>query len=116
LTPPEISHGSRQYRDGEPVFREQWHAEVIAVVELLVAAGRLNPRDWSETLGAELDKRSHNGEPDDESTYYETFLAALESVLNRDGFASYSEVDRRENDWRLAYLNTPHGQPVELSG
>ena len=65
--------------------------EVIAVVELLVAVGRLNPRDWSETLGAELDKRSHNGEPDDKSTYYETFLTALCSPPDN-GFVQFAVV------------------------
>ena len=106
--------GPLRYRDGQPVFQEQWHAQVIAVVELLLAEGRITPSVWSETLGAELDKRSRDGEPDSDATYYGAFLSALESILDQYGIALRSEVDNRESDWRHAYLSTPHGKPVAL--
>lgn len=111
---PDNPIGPLRYRDGQPVFREQWHAQVIAVVELLVAEGKVTPAVWSETLGAELDKRSRNGDPDNDETYYSAFLSALESILDETGIVSQSEVDRREGDWRQAYLSTPHGEPVVL--
>jgi hypothetical protein len=115
LTLPEISRDQRHDRDSKPAFQEQWHAQVIAVVELLVSSGRLASGDWAATLGSELDKRSRAGEPDNDASCYAAFLAALEFVLHRNGIALSSEVDRRENDWRRAYLNTPHGKPVVLA-
>ena len=30
------------------------------------------------------------------------------------GAASTAEISERHETWRKAYLNTPHGQPVEL--
>jgi len=116
LTRPEISRACLRSRDRNPAFQEQWHAQVVAIVELLLASGKLDPEDWSQTLGAELEKRARAGETDDDATYYGAFKAALELVLDRTGIASYSEVDRRESAWRQAYLSTPHGRPVTLPG
>lgn len=114
MSRPDNSYGPLRYRDGQPLFQEQWHAQVIAVVELLVSEGKITPAVWSETLGAELDKRSRDGDPDNDATYYGAFLSALENVLDQAGIALRSEVDKREGDWRHAYLSTPHGKPVVL--
>ena len=116
MTRPEISRACLRSRDRNPAFQEQWHAQVVAIVELLLASGKLDPEDWSQTRGAELEKRARAGETDDDATYYGAFKAALELVLDRTGIASYSEVDRRESAWRQAYLSTPHGRPVTLPG
>jgi len=105
---------ARRIRDCEAVFAEQWHAQVIAVVELLVADGKIDADDWSRALGAELDRRATEGAPDTDDNYYEAYLSVLESTLDKAQLASGAEVDRRESDWREAYLGTPHGQPVVL--
>jgi hypothetical protein len=52
---------------------------------------------------------------DTDAIYYSAFLSALEQILDRSQFALQAEVDRREQDWRHAYLNTPHGKPVALA-
>ena len=96
-------------------FAEQWHAQVIAVVELLVAQGRIASGDWSNALGAELQRREEMGAPDTDANYYEAYLAVLEQVLVERQLATANEVDEREADWREAYLGTPHGQPVALN-
>jgi hypothetical protein len=100
--------------DGERVFAEQWHAQVIAVVELMVANGTLDAAEWSKTLGAELDQRASEGAEDTDANYYSAFLSTLERVLESNRFAARAEVDKRESDWRQAYLSTPHGKPVTL--
>ena len=46
--------------------------------------------------------------------YYIAFLRALEQILDRNQFAVQAEVDKRQSDWRAAYLSTPHGKPVVL--
>lgn len=111
---PEIARRAKRHRDGEPVFSEQWHAQVIALVELLIADGKIEAEDWSQTLGAELDQQVTDTSMDNDAIYYSAFLSALEQILNRSQFALQAEVDRREQDWRNAYLNTPHGKPVAL--
>jgi len=85
------------------------------VVELLVTDGKIDPHEWARTLGAELDRLASEGAANTDATYYSAFLSALERILDRDRVAVRTEVDRRERDWRDAYLNTPHGKPVILS-
>jgi len=114
LSRPEIVRSALRHRDGEPAFSEQWHAQVIAVVELLVAQGKIDPEEWSQTLGAERDRRASIDTADNDENYYNAFLSALEQILDRSRFAPQAEVDRRQNDWRKAYLSTPHGKPVFL--
>jgi len=116
LSRPEIARPARRHRDGEPVFSEQWHAQVIAVVELLVAAGSIDPKNWAQTLGVELDRRASEGAADTDATYYGAFLSALEHILDKNRIAGRTEVDVRQKDWRNAYLSTPHGKPVTLGG
>jgi hypothetical protein len=102
--------------NGEPVFAEAWHAQAIALVEMLIAEGRIEAGEWSQTLGAEVDRRANDatGDKDTDATYYGAVLSALELVLDRNRLAMHDEVDRREQDWRNAYLATPHGKPVVL--
>ena len=115
MSRPEIARRARRHRDGEPVFSEQWHAQVIALVDLLVADGKIEAEAWSQTLGAELDRRVTDPAMDPDSIYYGAFLSALEQILDRSQFAPRAEVDRRQQDWRAAFLNTPHGKPVALA-
>ena len=46
--------------------------------------------------------------------YYRAVLAALQILLYKLGATSREELDIRQDEWRSAYLNTPHGQPVSL--
>lgn len=85
------------------------------MVELLVTEGNIDREDWAQTLGAELDRRTSEGAADNDTTYYRAFLGALERILDKNRVAMRAEVDRREDDWRDAYLSTPHGKPVILS-
>ncbi|KUF11052.1 hypothetical protein [Pseudoponticoccus marisrubri] len=112
---PSARAALRQGR-GETAFAEQWHAEVVAVVEVLVADGRLDPGAWSQALGAELERRAADGAPDSDATYYAAFLAVLEQLLDGQDLAPSAEVERRTEEWRRAYHATPHGQPVRLAG
>ena len=108
---PEL--GFLKAKDGEPVFGEPWHAETLALADLLVKRGAISPARWAETLGAEI--AAHKAGPDDRETYYRAVLAALERVLTENGAITRTELDAREHQWERAYLNTPHGKPVELA-
>ena len=46
---------------------------------------------------------------------YRQWLAALEKLVADKGLASQTEMTGRKEDWRRAYLNTPHGQAIDLS-
>lgn len=102
-------------RDGEPAFDEPWQAQVLALAFHLIERGAFDGGEWSRALGAALDDAQARGEPDDAGTYYRAVLAALESLLADAGCIDSGALDTRSEAWRRAYVNTPHGEPVELS-
>lgn len=102
-------------RDDEPVFDEPWQAQVLALAFALVKVGIFTAVEWSDALGAELRRAADRGEPDDQTTYYAAALSALEGLIAADGRVTTDGLAARIEQWRRAYLNTPHGQPVELS-
>ena len=112
MTRPGIKPFKRM--DGEPVFDEPWQAQVLAMVDTLIANGTIAATAWSVSLGNELKKAQRLGASDDITTYYEAVLQALEQLLDRNTDISGSEVSEKRDAWEQAYLATPHGQPVKL--
>ena len=101
--------------DGEAAFDEAWQAEALAIADTLVQNGMFSAASWSSALGEALRNAQADGASDDQKTYYQCVLTALEGLI-----AQHSEIDRpamtaKREDWEQAYLATPHGQPVELS-
>jgi nitrile hydratase accessory protein len=111
LNRPEL--GLLQAKDGEPVFGEPWHAQTLALADLVVKRGVISPAQWADTLGAEI--KAHKAELDGRESYYRAALAALERALMESGAITHAELDEREHQWERAYLRTPHGKPVELA-
>lgn len=100
--------------DGQPAFDEPWQAEALAIADSLVKNGLFSAGAWSEALGAALAEAESSGAADNQSTYYQCVLSALEGLV-----AEHSEIDRqamsgKRRDWEQAYRSTPHGQPVKL--
>jgi len=102
-------------RDSEPVFDEPWQAQVLGLAFNLVEQEVFSASQWSDALGAELKSAHARGDSDDAQTYYRSALAALETLLAAEGRIGADNLNERTETWRKAYLNTPHGQPVELS-
>ncbi len=101
-------------KDG-PVFAETWQADAFAMVVALTDAGVFTAAEWSDALGAAIRAAQADGDPDVGDTYYEHWVAALESLCEANGEIAAEVLDERQDAWRRAYENTPHGQPVELS-
>jgi nitrile hydratase accessory protein len=114
LSLPDAPLGPLKRRDDEPVFDEPWQAQALSMADLLVTAGVISADAWAKALGAEIRAGASAGLADDAETYYRAVLAALQSLLYEVGATSREEVDVRADAWRRAYLNTPHGKPVEL--
>ena len=100
--------------DGEAAFDEPWQAEALAIADTLVHNGLFSAGSWSQALGEALREAEASGSNDDQQTYYQCVLTALEGLI-----AQHSEIDRpamtaKREDWEQAYLSTPHGQPVKL--
>ena len=96
-------------RDADgPVFAEPWEAQAFAMAVGLHERGCFTWSEWAETLGAEL--HSQPSRP-----YYESWLAALENLVEAKGLMTNPERLARINAWDRAAKATPHGQPIELS-
>jgi nitrile hydratase accessory protein len=94
-------------QDG-PVFAEPWEAQAFAMAVKLNEAGVFQWSEWAETLGAELE--AHPNRP-----YYESWLSALEMLVEAKGLMTEAERHAREEAWERAAKATPHGQPISLS-
>jgi len=99
----------------KPAFDEPWHAQVLAMADTFVRAGRFSARDWADTLGAHLRAAEAAGAPDTAETYYTAALAALEALTTEATDLTARQLETRKNQWARAYRATPHGQPVLLA-
>ncbi|MEQ8503724.1 MAG: nitrile hydratase accessory protein [Rhodospirillales bacterium] len=98
----------------EPVFCEPWEAQAFALANALIDTGIFTADEWANTLGAEIKRAQAAGDPDTGETYYRHWLAALERLCAEKGLALSDEVAARADEWRDAYLATPHGEAVSL--
>lgn len=100
-------------RDG-PAFAEPWQAQAFALAVVLHEQGHFTWSEWTETLAAEIKSAQAAGDPDDGSTYYHHWLAALERLVTDKALTTADLLAARKAAWADAYAHTPHGQPVVL--
>ena len=104
-----LADSERLPKDADgPVFAEPWEAQAFAMAVKLNEAGVFGWGEWAENLGAELKAQPQR-------PYYESWLAALEKLVQAKGVMSEAERLARVEAWDRAAKATPHGQPIELS-
>ena len=101
-------------KDG-PVFREPWEAKAFAMAVRLSEAGWFTWPEWVRIFSQEIKAAQERNDPDLGDTYYQYWLNALERICAAKGLVGGKDLRQRKAIWRRAYLNTPHGQPVDLS-
>ena len=101
--------------DGKPVFAAPWEASAFALAVRLSGEGHFSWDEWASTLSEEIRAAQGEGDPDLGDTYYRHWLHALERLCRERGLVSEPEALDRKEAWRRAYLNTPHGKPVDLA-
>jgi len=102
-------------RDNDgPVFNAPWEAEVFAMTLTLYEQGLFTWPEWADALHQQIHRAQVAGDPDLGDTYYQHWLAALESIVVSCGVAEKGQLEKLYNDWNQAARNTPHGQPIEL--
>ena len=115
-TPPRISDLPRLPCDrGGPVFAEPWQAQALALAVKLSEQGHFTWKEWAAVLAEELKAADDRCEPDDDSHYYEHWLATLERLVTAKGLTESAALLARKEAWAEAYRHTPHGKPVELA-
>jgi len=97
-----------------PVFKEPWEAQAFALVVALHENGLFSWQEWATVLSAQISLAQNKGDPDLGNTYYQHWLTALEVISRQKSLANEGEMQNRKSQWHAAYLNTPHGQPIEL--
>ena len=70
--------------------------------------------EWTDALSAEIQVARQTGDPDLGDTYYHHWLKALEKLVEQKGIVDKTALSKRKDEWRRAYLNTPHGKPIDL--
>ncbi len=101
-------------QDG-PVFNQPWEAKAFALAVRLSEAGCFTWPEWVKIFSQEIKTAQEQGDPDLGDTYYQHWLNALERICTAKGLVGSEDMHRRKATWRRAYLNTPHGRPVDLS-
>ena len=101
--------------DEEPVFEEPWEAQAFALVLRVSEQGVFQWSEWTAALTTQISQARERGEQDLGDTYYHYWLAALENLLLENSVLDDKAISSRVEQWRRAYINTPHGQPIELA-
>lgn len=95
-------------------FAEPWMAQAFACVIQLSRQGLFTWSEWVEVFSTEINTHPEQPSETCDAAYYRQWLAALETIVGLKNAASSAEITERQEAWRQAYLNTRHGQPVEL--
>lgn len=91
----------------DPVFSEPWEAQAFAMAVSLNARGVFTWTEWAGALAREI-------AADQERSYYESWLSALERLVEAKQLMREDERLARIDAWDRAAQATPHGKPIEL--
>ena len=97
-----------------PVFDAPWEAQTFALTLRLAAADCFTWSEWSAALSREIAAAQRRGDADLGTTYYHHWLNALEQLCRAKNLVAEAALEERKEAWRRAYLDTPHGEPVNL--
>jgi nitrile hydratase accessory protein len=106
-------HALLRELDG-PAFAEPWMAQAFACAVHLSRQGLFTWNEWVDVFSAEIKAHPQQAGEAANLAYYRQWLTALETIVGLKGAVSTAEISERQETRRRAYLNTPHGQPVEL--
>ena len=96
-------------------FHKPWHAQIFALTVHLNEQGHFDWKDWSKVFSDALSSKGSKDLIINDDGYYLIWLRALEKFLLEAEKIQPEDIIQYFQDWRAAFLNTPHGQPVNLS-
>jgi len=98
-----------------PKFDAPWQAQAFAIVVRLNKIGHFGWDEWVRVFSQEIARAPTRAEESESDTYYRQWLDALEQIVVSKGLLAAGDTEARAAEWRAAYINTPHGQAVELA-
>jgi nitrile hydratase accessory protein len=96
-------------------FDAPWQAQAFAIVVGLNKTGYFGWDEWVDVFSQEIARSPARAGESKNDTYYRQWLDALEQVVVKRGLLAPEDTSARVAEWRAAYVNTPHGQAVELA-
>lgn len=103
-------------RDGVGApFAEPWQARAFAIAVIASRQGCFTWSEWTYALGRELQRAAGASSQTAAASYFDCWLAALQSLLVGKGAIGQAELHDCKHAWEDAYRRTPHGVPVSLS-
>ncbi|HCB0503645.1 TPA: nitrile hydratase accessory protein [Klebsiella variicola subsp. variicola] len=103
-------------RDEEgPVFDKPWQAKAFSLIVHLHRAGLFPWAEWVRTFSEAIKAAPAQPGESVNDAYYRQWATAMENMITALHLTAPDDIARRTQEWRLAYINTPHGQPIVLA-
>lgn len=96
-------------------FEHPWQAQAFSLIVYLHQAGLFSWKTWVDVFSKEIKASPMQAEESINDAYYRQWVSATENMLLSLELTGKEDIIRRTNEWRQAYLNTPHGMPVVLT-
>lgn len=96
-------------------FDHPWQAHAFSLTVQLYKDGRFTWDEWVRIFSAEIEAAPALPGESVNDAYYRQWVKALEVLITQLGIAPQDQLAARAEEWRRAYLNTPHGQPILLA-
>ncbi|MGH8245531.1 MAG: nitrile hydratase accessory protein [Gammaproteobacteria bacterium] len=80
-----------------PVFKAPWEAQAFALAIRLHEQGVFSWSEWTEQLARCIAAAQARGDPDLGDTYYEHWLAALETLVTAKGLVTTEMLAQRKD-------------------
>lgn len=101
--------------ENERAFDAPWQAQAFALVLKLYESGYFGWEDWVTVFSSHVSSSPQRRGETVNDAYYRQWIDALEQIIVEIGLVEPGATQARTHEWRSAYINTPHGQPIELA-
>ncbi|MEI9406440.1 nitrile hydratase accessory protein [Mesorhizobium sp. Cs1330R2N1] len=101
--------------DAGPVFEQPWQAHAFSLTLQLHKTGLFTWAEWVKVFSEEIKAAPQLPDESVNDAYYRQWMAALEKIIAAEGLTGKDQISARADEWRQAYINTPHGHPVALA-
>ncbi|KEA63048.1 putative metal chaperone, involved in Fe-nitrile hydratase activation, GTPase of COG0523 family [Marinobacterium lacunae] len=97
------------------MFDHPWQAQAFSLIVHLHRSGLFAWPEWVKVFSDVIKSAPPQPGESDNDTYYRQWIVAMEQMVASLGLVGEEDIAQRAHEWRQAYLNTPHGQPILLA-